>query len=286
LRRRPDNAIDGWDGQTYRRVYVLADEPVAIAVQQEGPAATPVLRVDVRARRLPPDAAAAICRVLERMFGLRTDLSDFYRMADSDPRLGPLARRLHGLKPPRFPSVFEALVNAIACQQLTLTVGILLLGRLAGACGVAAPEGTDNQHAFPRPEDLARLDPQVMRTLGFSGQKSRALSELGQAIAGQRLDLEALACLDNTSAVAQLMKLRGVGRWSAEYVLLRGLGRLDTFPGDDVGARNNLARWLGRPEPLDYARVQAAVAPWQPYAGLVYFHLLLERLTAAGAIAV
>ncbi len=286
LRRRPDNAIDGWDGQTYRRVYVLADEPVAIAVQQEGPPATPVLRVDLHARRLPPDAASAITAVLERVFGLRTDLSGFYQMADSEPRLRPLARRLGGLKPPRFPSLFEAVVNAIACQQLTLTVGILLLGRLARACGLAAPDGTHNQHAFPRPADLARLDPQVMRALGFSRQKCRALSELGQAVANQRLDLEALAYLDDASAVAQLMSLRGVGRWSAEYVLLRGLGRLDSFPGDDVGARNNLARWLGRPDPLDYAGVRAAVAPWQPYAGLVYFHLLLERLAAAGAIAV
>jgi DNA-3-methyladenine glycosylase II len=78
--------------------------------------------------------------------------------------------------------------------------------------------------------------------------------------------------------------LRGVGRWTAEYALLRGLGRLHVFPGDDVGARKNLGRWLNRHEPLDYAGVQAATQKWQPFAGLVYFHLLLANLAEHGIL--
>jgi DNA-3-methyladenine glycosylase II len=80
----------------------------------------------------------------------------------------------------------------------------------------------------------------------------------------------------------RLVELRGVGRWSAEYVLLRGLGRTHVFPGDDVGARKNLQRWLRLTEPLDYQGVQRALSPWHRYAGLVYFHLLLDRLATAG----
>jgi DNA-3-methyladenine glycosylase II len=90
--------------------------------------------------------------------------------------------------------------------------------------------------------------------------------------------------LDDRAALAALLRLRGVGRWSAEYALLRGLGRLHVFPGDDVGARNNLARWLGRPGPLDYAGVQSAVHRWQPFAGVVYFHLLLANLAEHGTL--
>ena len=78
------------------------------------------------------------------------------------------------------------------------------------------------------------------------------------------------------------MQLRGVGRWTAEYVLLRGLGRLDIFPGNNVGARKKLAQFLRKKKPLDYEGVRRAVAAWQPYAGLVYFHLLLARITMAG----
>ena len=75
-----------------------------------------------------------------------------------------------------------------------------------------------------------------------------------------RLDADELEHQDDAAAVARLRELRGVGRWTAEYVLLRGLGRLHVFPGDDVGARNNLQRWLGLLEPLDYDGVQRALA--------------------------
>ena len=78
--------------------------------------------------------------------------------------------------------------------------------------------------------------------------------------------------------------MRGVGRWTAEYALLRGFGRLLVFPGDDAGAQKKLASWLGRSRPLDYAAVALAVAPWRPYAGLVYFHLLLDGLSLTGAL--
>ena len=70
----------------------------------------------------PRDGAVAR-RALHRLLGLGVDLSAFAAMADADPILGPLAERMRGLKPPRFPTVFEALVNGVACQQLSLTVG-------------------------------------------------------------------------------------------------------------------------------------------------------------------
>jgi len=66
---------------------------------------------------------------------------------------------------------------------------------------------------------------------------------------------------------------------------LRGLGRTHVFPGDDVGARKNLQRWLHLRKPLDYAGVHRTVERWRPYGGLVYFHLLLDRLDEAGSLA-
>ena len=83
------------------------------------------------------------------------------------------------------------------------------------------------------------------------------------------------------AALARLTGLRGVGRWTAEYVLLRGLGRLHLFPGDDIGARNRLRRWLHLREPLDYERVRRLLRRWRPYAGLVYLHMLLDGLAEA-----
>jgi DNA-3-methyladenine glycosylase II len=279
LRRRPENAVDRWDGRTYRRVLTLGSRPVEVAVTQTAPLESARLEVTARGapppRQLRPAAAAA----LEPVLGLGTDLQGFYEFA-ADPRLGELIRRFRGLKPPRFPTLFEALANAIACQQVSLRVGILLLNRLAEARGLAVSGPGGAHHGFPRPEDLAGLEPEGFRSLGLSRQKGLALSELARSAGEGRL--EGLEGLGTPALTERLRRLRGVGRWSAEYVLLRGLGRLDVFPGDDVGARNSLQRWLNLEARLDYAAVRAALARWQPFEGFLYFHLLLERLAEAG----
>jgi DNA-3-methyladenine glycosylase II len=276
LRRRPDNAVDRWDGRTYRRVLDLGWGPVEVAAVQESEPAAPRLEVTLTGVRLDPEAEDVARAVLVRLLGLEVDLSAFYSLADGDPFLGPLAERFRGVKPPRLPTLFECLVNAIACQQLTLTVGIGLLNKLASTYGAA--QGDGGPHAFPLPADLAGLAPEALRSLGFSGAKARSVVALAAAIEAGAFDADAIDSLDDEDGLAALMRLRGIGRWSAEYALLRGLGRLHVFPGDDVGARNNLARRLGREGPLDYAAVKEAVRPWQPFAGLVYFHLLLANL--------
>ncbi len=291
IRRRPDNRIDLWDGTTYRRALVLRDGPVAVSVTQNGAPDAPRLRVGASGARLGPAAPREVTTALERLLGLRIDLTDFYRLASADPRLGNLAQRFRGLKPPRFPTAFEALVNAIACQQITLTLGIRILSTLAAVHGAPAivadtvEGGAVTLHALPGPADVVDLGDDALRPIGFSRQKTRALVEAGRAVVEGRLDLDSLAMLDDATAVARLRELRGVGRWTAEYVLLRGLGRTNVFPGDDVGARKNLERWLGAAAPLDYDGVQRVVAGWQPHAGLVYFHLLLERLATQGLLA-
>ena len=188
-------------------------------------------------------------------------------------------QRFRGLKPPRFPSVFEALVNAIACQQLSLTVGIVLLNRLADRCGPALIDDGMVRHAFPRPEDVLRLSPDSLRALGFSHGKVRYVHELAHACGTVQLDERRLEKLSDEEVIRTLLDLRGIGRWTGEYVLLRGLGRTNVFPGDDVGARNRLARWMRRPQPMDYQAVVNTVRHWQPYSGFVYFHLLLDGLT-------
>ena len=198
--------------------------------------------------------------------------------------LGPLARRMRGLKPPRFPTVFEALINGVACQQLSLTVGIHLLNRLTAAHGRPVIHDPAGPRAFPDPDQLASLQPDELKRHGLSATKARTILETARAIVAGELDLESLEQLDDAAAIERLTRLRGIGRWTAEYVLLRGLGRLNIFPGDDVGAHNKLKRFFDIGTELDHESVKRLVARWHPYTGMVYFHLLLESLSAIGVV--
>lgn len=284
LRRRPHNAVDRWDGTVYRRALMIDERVVEVAAEQIRSAPRPRLRVTVTGAGAAPALTPAIRAVLERALGLHASLSVFYRFARADARLAPLVAQFRGLKPPRFPTVFEALLNGIACQQLSLLVGIELLNRLARRFGATVPDAGEAAHAFPGPAALAAARHDSLMRLGLSSHKTRAILGLARAVASGRLDLESLADLEDDAVVARLEDLDGVGRWTAEYVLLRGLGRLHVFPGDDVGARNTLQRWLGRRGQLDSAGVRRALADWGDWGGLIYFHLLLKGLAEKGEL--
>lgn len=278
LRRRSDNLVDRWDGETYRRVLVVDEAPVEVAACQLRRGKTPRIEVTVHGARLTGKLQTAVTRNIERMFGLRIHLDDFYRFAAGEPKLGAVVERFRGVKPPRFPSVFEALINAIACQQVTLTLGLQLLNKVAARYSLRMTRGDELAHAFPRPAHLADADAAVLRRFGFSGQKARAMIELSRDVVAEKIDLEALADLDDAAAVERLLTLHGVGRWSAEYALLRGLGRTHIFPGDDVGARKRLQQRLKLRKSLDYHGVSRALRAWREFGGLIYFHMLLDGL--------
>lgn len=174
------------------------------------------------------------------------------------------------------------MVNGIACQQLSLSLGIQLLNRLAKSFGLAVEHGSSLNYAFQRPQDLADLKPHAIRELGFNFQKARAVIEISRAIVEGQLDLEGLQSVNDEQTLQRLIELRGVGRWIAELTMLRGMGRWHIFPRDDLGARNGLARWLRLRKPLDAGRAQRFLGRWQPYGGLIYFHMLMNGLNEAG----
>ncbi len=285
MRRRPHNEIDRWDGRVYRRALALGDGAMALAVTQDGAPDAPRLAVTLTGSSVDRRGDALARGALKGLLGLEVDLSGFAAMAAEDPFLGELVTRLRGLKPPRFPTVFEGLVNGVACQQLSLVVGVHLLNRLTAAHGRPAGADPDGPRAFPGPSELASVDPAQLKRLGFSLAKARTIVASARAILDGALDLESLQGLEDGAVLERLMSLHGVGRWTGEYVMLRGLGRLHIFPGDDVGARNKLKSFLGLDGQLDYEGVERLTARWRPYGGLVYFHLLLDSLSQAGLVA-
>lgn len=284
LRRRSHNSVDRWNG-SYRRVFEVRGSLLEAVIRQAPGEVCGPLAVEIRSQhRLTPATEEEAKILLSRMLGLQLDLAGFYRLAHRDGRLSLLATRFKGMRPPRFPSIFETLVNAIACQQLSLTVGIHLLNRLAERYGPSAG-GSGAPVGFPSPKRLASARLEDLRTLGFSGSKARAITGLARQVASGEVELEDLDHLEDEKVRVELLALAGVGRWSTEYTMLRGLGRLQVLPGDDVGARNNLRRRYGLDPSAGYDELVDLSRQWWPYGGLVYFHLLLEALAEAGLLA-
>jgi DNA-3-methyladenine glycosylase II len=285
LRRREKNTVDRWHNGQYSRVVVVEGQPVLLNAIHETAGVEPALMVTVEsATPISERATKEAGQLVHRTLGLGVDLQPFYELAGDDPVIGPLAERFRGVRPPRFPTVFEGLINAIACQQVTLDLGILLLSRLSQRFGPQLIDQGAVLHGFPAATDLADVPEESIQELGFSRQKARAIQQLAARVVDTSVDLVGLEALTNDKAVAELSRIHGIGRWSAEYVLLRGLGRVDTFPGDDIGAQNNLQRLFHLAGKPTYDRIRQLTSPWHPYEGFVYFHLLLDKLRANGAL--
>ncbi|MGC2274393.1 MAG: AlkA N-terminal domain-containing protein [Candidatus Binatus sp.] len=283
LRRRAHNVVDRFDDGVWRRVLVVGKSAVGIAVTQTRTGSRPEIEVRTSAAR-PQALKADVSAIVTRMLGLDRDLSGFYKLARDDARLRELADRLRGMKPVRYATVFEAFANAVACQLVSLSAGMHVLNRIAeafGARGAAA-----EIRSFPPAAAIARSNPDALRALGLSRQKGEYLIGLARlAIDPKDRDFASIAPLANDDAIARLSKIRGVGRWTAEYVMLRGFGRINIFPGDDVGGRNKLFEWLGASDAPTYDGVAAMLERWHPYGGLIYLHLIVNSVAGGGHVA-
>lgn len=278
--RRPENSVDRWKDGAYMRVFAFEGRPYSVRAVQAGSASKPLLEVSVRGEKAGRQSLIRpLQELLKKMLGLEADLSGFYALARKDKKLRAISEQFSGLKPPRFQSAFEAAINAISCQQLSLAVGITLLNRLAAAFGVKDEDGAPG---FPEPGALSAAKIPDIKKMGYSLAKATAITALSekQAKEGVFNSLEAAirGSFGDAEIIRTLTALRGIGRWSAQYILLRGLGRLSIFPEGDSGASRALKNWLGPEE------AAPSITRFHPYGGLVYFHLLLRGLDAKGYV--
>jgi DNA-3-methyladenine glycosylase II len=170
-------------------------------------------------------------------------------------RVGPCLLRPHPTREP-----YEALVRAIAHQQLHARAAEAILARLLAH----HPAG------FPSPEALLAMEDVTLRACGFSASKIAALRDIAAGATRGLVPTRAeAAALPDEALIARLTTLRGVGRWTVEMLLIFTLGRTDVLPVDDFGVREGWRRLMGlaeQPRPRALAAIGAAWSPWRSIA--------------------
>lgn len=273
--------MDRWDGDVYSRVLQFNGQPVLLRIKQVAPPHNPVLEAQPVFFGNAPSDEWVIAQA-NRLLGAQVNLDDFYWRTANDGEIGQLVHRFRGVKPPRFPTLFEALVNGIACQQVSLHVGIGLISDLARRFGASLSFDGMDYYAFPEPDPLAAVSSLDLRNMKFSLNKGRAIVELAQDIMSGKLNEESIQGMPDEEALIKLRSLRGIGPWTAQYALLRGMGRYNFIPNTDSGASRGFRKLLGLQEKPQEDYLQKILEPWEPYKGLIYYHLLLNRLHEAG----
>jgi DNA-3-methyladenine glycosylase II len=271
LRRLSSNLVDIYTANgRYLRAISGPTGPVVLCVWQDSPAS---LAVEFGG------AESGALAIVRRVLGVERDVADFTARARRISWLSPLVTRMEGTRPPRYPSLWEGLVNAIVFQQISVHAASAIMGRLVTALGDATVRDGVPLVVFPGAERLLGAADTALRTLGLSSGKVDTLRRAADAVSSGAITERILEERTSDEAAEQLRQIKGIGPWTAAVTLLRGLGRLDVFPGGDSGVAASLAQVVERK--IDAESVARRLGPQR---GMLYFYLLLARLEKRGQI--
>ena len=256
-----DSLVDG----VYRRLLDLDGQLVLASVSSLGSLEKPELSVELQGEGLTSDNVEVATDKVAWILGVGQELEPFYASAQGDPAMAAITQRFHGLHMPHTASVFEALVLAILGQQIATNVARIIRTLLIETYGPRQTIDGETYYAFPRPETLAALRVEDLRGMKLSQRKA----EYVHGIACTALDdpdfIEGLHHLDDEAVVRQITSLRGVGNWTAQWLLIRALGRPDALPLGDLALRRVVSRLYSQDEPLNDTQVEEFCRRWSPY---------------------
>ena len=195
----------------------------------------------------------------------------------SDPNMVPLLERFGSLRIVRAPDMYEALLVTVIGQQVSVQAAQSIRRRLIRNMGtrvaVGIAPGVENYYLYPTPQQLIDADESALREQGVSRQKSEYLLEIaGRAVAGE-LDRAVFAMLSDEDAIERLCEIKGIGRWTAEITLMRGLGRPDVFPAGDLGLQVAVQELWGMRERPSEKTLRDIAERWRGWRSYAAFYL-------------
>lgn len=188
-------------------------------------------------------------------------------LSDIDPVMARVIKLVGPCTLSVSPDIFEALVDAIVSQQISVKAADAIMARVRAAL----------PGAVVTPETVGTLDQDALRSLGLSTPKARYVRNLVEHIASGELDLAHLPELDDETVISQLVAVKGIGRWTSEMILIFSLGRPDVLPVDDLGFLEGVREAYelpARPTPKEM-RVRGEL--WRPYRTFATWYMWAFR---------
>jgi AraC family transcriptional regulator of adaptative response / DNA-3-methyladenine glycosylase II len=257
--RDPEGLTERSEGNHIWKALATPDGPVVLQLTLDPKRATVQVHAD---RKIGRDCMAALHNDALHMLGLFNQIDQFERQhaAFVKPR--------RGLRLPLIPRGFDALCWAITGQQINLKFA----GALRRAMILLAGQKIGAMIAHPTAETLANVGVPALTALRYSGSKARYLVDAAAAVAKGELDIENLALGSAVAAERALIAQRGVGVWTARYVLMRR-GFADSAPVGDSGLATALQRLHELPARPDAGHTERLMSRFAPNRSLASMHL-------------
>lgn len=158
---------------------------------------------------------------------------------------------------------FEALVEAIVSQQLSVKAADTIFLRFVALFNQHKKKSSS--HVFPKPEQILKMKDSKLREVGLSYQKISYIKDLATKVLSKDLKLNTLSRLDNEAVITELVKVKGIGRWTAEMFLMFSLLRPDVFSSGDLGLRNAIIKLYKLKKPPTEKQLERITKKWSPH---------------------
>jgi len=206
-------------------------------------------------------------------FDLDNDLTPFYEMANADPLLKIPAQKFYGLRVIGIPDLFEALCWGVLGQQINLAFAYSLKRQFVESFGDSIEWNGKKYWVFPPYERIAQLTPTDLAAIKMTVKKSEYIIGIARLMASGDLSKEQLKKMNFKEAEKSLIKIRGIGPWTANYVLMRCLRFQTAFPIDDVGLINSIKTLRNMNQKPTKEEILALSIPWKNWESYATFYL-------------
>ncbi|MEM1119361.1 MAG: DNA-3-methyladenine glycosylase [Bacteroidota bacterium] len=251
----------------------LDDEITLFEVKEEGD----FLVVEVLNGATPKEEK--LVDYVKEWFDTTPNLAPFYKLLEKDADLAYMTKDYYGLRLIGIPSLFESLCWSIIGQQINLSFAYKTKRALVEKYSHKEVYQGENYYLFPEPEVLAELTPQVLREIQFSRQKSEYIVGIAQLFADNRISKADILALESEEKIQkELIKIRGVGVWTANYAMMKCLKCPNALTYGDVGLYNALHTIKGFPKRPSKEQLDDFFDPFEGYKA--YLNLYLWRSLA------
>lgn len=266
----------------YRRLLDFEDKLVLAAARSTGSVDGPVLEVTLQGDNLTDRDVELARSQVERLLGTKQDVGPFYAFVADDPVMANLVEAFYGMHQTLALSVFETIGQAILGQQLSASVARVIRALLVETYGPRLEVEGETHYAFPRAEAIAAASVEELRGLKLSQRKAEYLHGLALAELASPGGLDRVHGLDDDEVVREVTSLRGVGMWSAQWVLSRALGRPDAFPVGDLALKRIVSQLYLGGEALTDSELGEFSLRWSPFRSLATSYLFAALRTGRG----
>jgi DNA-3-methyladenine glycosylase II len=275
-----DPQIRSYTNNIFHQVLGINGNLILVKVASNGTVEQPNLTVELQSNSpITPRDKQTAAQTIQFIFNLNFDLCAFYKDVENDHTLSQITRQLYGLKNPTTPTVFESLVNSIVEQQISIKVARTLEERWAKKFGARLDIDGESYFAFPTPKDIAGASIAEIQQVGLSQRKAEYIQNAAHLILEGKLDLEGMKNNGNPEQIiAELDEIKGIGVWTAELTMLRGMQRLDALPADDFGIRRVISKYYCSGSPIKTAEARKIAEAWGRWKGLAAYYLIVAEV--------